>query len=94
MLRETPTTENWPRRWANQGSAGTGLCRAVEVIQSGVIGRGGPNCVVERPIWPQGLARPAGSDPVPANLDWDLWSGPRSSVLTRRTPVAVRLARG
>jgi len=29
-----------------------------------------------RPIWPQGMARPDGSDPVPDNLDWDVWIGP------------------
>jgi predicted dehydrogenase len=26
-------------------------------------------------VWPQGLDRPAGEDPVPANLDWDLFLG-------------------
>jgi hypothetical protein len=30
----------------------------------------------DRPIWPQGKDRPAGADPVPAHLDWDLWLGP------------------
>ena len=60
----------------NQGSATEGLRRAVEVIQAGVIGD-----VTEvyawtnRPIWPQGQARPEGSDPVPAELDWNLWLG-------------------
>jgi predicted dehydrogenase len=29
----------------------------------------------DRPIWPQGNPRPAGSDPVPASLSWDLWLG-------------------
>jgi hypothetical protein len=29
-----------------------------------------------RPVWPQGLDRPEGEDPVPATLDWDLWLGP------------------
>jgi hypothetical protein len=28
-----------------------------------------------RPVWPQGMDRPAGADPVPAGLDWDLWIG-------------------
>ena len=28
-----------------------------------------------RPIWPQGIDRPAGSDPIPESLDWDLWLG-------------------
>ena len=29
-----------------------------------------------RPLWPQGMLRPEGRDPVPASLDWDLWTGP------------------
>src|SRR5260221_3440429 len=61
----------------NQGSAGDGLRRAVEVIQAGVIGAPTELHVwSNRPIWPQGLDRPPGSDPVPENLDWDLWLGP------------------
>ncbi len=33
-------------------------------------------CWSNRPIWPQGMARPEGEDPVPESLDWDLWLGP------------------
>ena len=29
-----------------------------------------------RPFWPQGIERPAGEEPVPGSLDWDLWLGP------------------
>jgi hypothetical protein len=50
--------------------------RAVEVLESGVLG---PITEVHawtsRPVWPQGLRRPEGSDPVPSTLDWDLWLG-------------------
>ncbi len=61
----------------NQGSANDGLRRAVEVIDAGIIGAPRELHVwSNRPIWPQGLMRPSGSDPVPANLDWDLWLGP------------------
>lgn len=61
----------------NQGSAGKGLRRAVEVIQSGVIGAPKELHVwSNRPIWPQGIARPAGEDPVPDSLNWDCWLGP------------------
>ena len=61
----------------NQGSAGDGLRRAVEVIQAGVIGDPKELHVwSNRPIWPQGLDRPQGSDPVPETLDWDQWLGP------------------
>ena len=30
----------------------------------------------DRPLWPQGMDRPEGSDAVPAGLDWDVWLGP------------------
>jgi soluble cytochrome b562 len=61
----------------NQGSAGSGLRRAVEVIQAGLIGPVRELHVwSNRPIWPQGIERPAGQDPVPPNVDWDLWLGP------------------
>lgn len=29
-----------------------------------------------RPVWPQGIAKPAGKHVVPKHLDWDLWLGP------------------
>ena len=29
-----------------------------------------------RPLWPQGMVRPEGEDPVPSTFDWDLWLGP------------------
>ncbi len=61
----------------NQGSAGDGLRRAVEVIQSGIIGKPLELHVwSNRPIWPQGIDRPKGEDPIPKELDWNLWLGP------------------
>jgi hypothetical protein len=49
----------------------------VEVIQAGLIGSVRQVYVwTNRPIWPQGMNRPPGSDPVPASLDWDGWLGP------------------
>ncbi len=61
----------------NQGSAADGLRRAVECIQSGIIGQVREVHIwTNRPVWPQGLDRPEGSDPVPAMLDWDTWIGP------------------
>jgi Oxidoreductase family, NAD-binding Rossmann fold/Oxidoreductase family, C-terminal alpha/beta domain len=61
----------------NQGSAADGLRRAVETIQDGLIGQVHEVHVwTNRPVWPQALERPAGEDPVPATLDWDIWIGP------------------
>ena len=61
----------------NQGSAADGLRRAVECIQAGIIGQVREVHIwTNRPIWPQGMNRPAAEDPVPAALDWDIWLGP------------------
>ncbi len=61
----------------NQGSSESGLRRAVEIIQAGVLGPVHQVYVwSNRPIWPQGMPRPDKVDPVPANLDWNVWLGP------------------
>jgi predicted dehydrogenase len=60
----------------NQGSATPEFRRAVEVLATGLIGAVSEVHVwTGRPVWPQGVNRPEGSDPVPASLDWDLWLG-------------------
>ncbi len=60
----------------NQGSSGDGFRRNVEILHSGVLGNVTEVHVwTNRPVWPQGIARPEGSDPVPAGLDWDSWLG-------------------
>lgn len=76
-MRRLANEKKVATQMGNQGSAGDGLRRAVEVIQAGIIGAPKELHVwSNRPIWPQGLARPEGSDPVPEGLDWDLWLGP------------------
>src|SRR6266853_2991079 len=61
----------------NQGSSEDGLRRAVEIVQAGVIGPVKQIHVwTNRPIWPQGITRPPGEDPVPSTFKWDLWLGP------------------
>ncbi|HXS69667.1 MAG TPA: Gfo/Idh/MocA family oxidoreductase [Candidatus Polarisedimenticolia bacterium] len=77
LLRDLAREHKVVTQMGNQGSAADGLRRAVEVIQAGVIGHAREVHVwTNRPIWPQGCPRPAGSDPVPADFDWDLWLGP------------------
>ncbi len=77
MMRQLSKEKKLATQMGNQGSAETGLRRAVEVIQSGVIGKPLELHVwSNRPVWPQGLDRPAGRDKVPSTLDWDLWLGP------------------
>lgn len=61
----------------NQGHSNEGNRFIYEYVNSGMLGDVTEiHCVTNRPIWPQGLERPPGEDPVPENLDWDLWLGP------------------
>ena len=77
IMRQLAKEKNLATQMGNQGSAENGLRRAVEVIHAGVIGQAHELHVwSNRPIWPQGINRPEGSDPIPADLDWDLWLGP------------------
>jgi hypothetical protein len=77
IVRHLAKEKNLATQMGNQGSAENGLRRAVEVVQAGVIGPVRELHVwSNRPIWPQGIPRPEGSDVVPSNLDWDLWLGP------------------
>ena len=52
-------------------------CTVQEMIRDGAIGDVHEvHCWSNRPLWPQGMLRPPGSDRVPSTLDWDLWIGP------------------
>src|SRR5689334_13349434 len=76
MLRKLAKEHGVATQMGNQGSASDGLRRAVEVVHAGIIGPVKHAYVwTNRPIWPQGLDRPPGSDPVPEGLDWNLWLG-------------------
>jgi predicted dehydrogenase len=60
-----------------QSCASDEACATEEWVQSGVAGPIREVHVwTDRPIWPQGLARPKEPMPVPEGLDWDLWLGP------------------
>ena len=77
LLRKLAKDNGLITQMGNQGSAEDGLRRAVEVVQAGVIGQVREVHVwSNRPIWPQGMGRPEGTDPVPSTLDWDIWLGP------------------
>jgi len=61
----------------NQGASSDGSRQAKEWIESGVIGKiNKVDCWTNRPVWPQGIAIPEKTDPIPNTLDWDLWLGP------------------
>jgi len=58
-------------------NTGEEACRTCEWIQGGAIGAVREVHVwSDRPLWPQGMTRPPGEDPLPATFDWKLWLGP------------------
>jgi predicted dehydrogenase len=64
----------------NQGHSEEGLRLMQEWLDAGAIGQVREvHCWTNRPIWPQGMPRPAEAQEVPAGFDWDLWLGPAPS---------------
>ncbi|MEZ5938320.1 MAG: Gfo/Idh/MocA family oxidoreductase [Hyphomonadaceae bacterium] len=60
----------------NQGHSSHDGRRVIELVRGGAIGKVSEVHIwTNRPVWPQGVARPAPVSP-PATLDWDLWIGP------------------
>lgn len=61
----------------NQKHSGEQIRLEREWIQDGAIGKVHTVYAwTNRPVWPQGIARPSDTPPVPTGLDWDLWLGP------------------
>jgi len=76
LMAQTAKEYNVATQMGNQGTAHDGMRSAVEAIRSGVIGNVTEAHVwTNRPVWPQGMATPKGSDPIPTHLMWDLWVG-------------------
>lgn len=60
----------------NQGASGDGVRQLMEWYNAGVIGKVHDVYIwTDRPVWPQGIAWPNKTSPVPPELDWDLWLG-------------------
>jgi len=76
QLRELSKSSQVVTQTGNQGSASGNLRRSMELIEAGFFG-----AITEIHVWHpghswlSGVERPAGSDPVPAGLDWDFWLG-------------------
>ncbi|NQT52122.1 Gfo/Idh/MocA family oxidoreductase, partial [bacterium] len=59
-----------------QGNSFEGLRLLREWLADGVIGPVREvHAWTNKPVWPQGIGRPADKPPVPKTLDWNLWLG-------------------
>ena len=78
-MAKTATEQKVATQMGTQYNSSEGYRRSVEAIQSGAIGPVREvHCWTDRPAgwWPQGIARPTDTPPVPEGLDWDAWLGP------------------
>lgn len=79
LLRNAARKSGVITSMGNQGTCLEGFRSAAECVRSGVIGKVTEVHVwTNRPVWPQGIARPEHKDPIPPHLRWDLWLGPAS----------------
>ena len=77
LMAETAKKHKVVTHMGTSAQSSEGHCRTVEMIRAGAIGDvTSAHVWTNRPIWPQGMDRPAGEDPIPKSLNWDLWIGP------------------
>lgn len=77
MLTEAAKKYKVKTQMGNQGHSKEGWRLFMETFHAGHLGQIKEfHTWTNRPIWPQGLPKPAGSSPVPSNLDWEQWLGP------------------
>lgn len=77
MLRNLSNEYKVATQMGNQGNSGDGIRQTCEWIWDGAIGEiEEVHAWTNRPIWPQGLERPAETPSTPPTLDWDSFIGP------------------
>lgn len=76
MLTEAAKKYKVVTQMGDQGASNDGVRTLKEWLEAGLIGDVHTvHCWTNRPVWPQGIAWPSTSSPVPAELKWDLWLG-------------------
>lgn len=76
MLTDAANRYKVVTQMGNQGASGDGVRQLMEWYDAGKIGDVHTvYCWTDRPVWPQGIAWPKTTAPVPAALDWNLWLG-------------------
>ncbi|MCK4748631.1 MAG: Gfo/Idh/MocA family oxidoreductase, partial [Bacteroidales bacterium] len=77
VLTETARKSEVATQMGNQGNSSESVRKICELIWDGAIGDiKEVHAWTNRPIWPQGLERPATGEWPPDTLNWDLFIGP------------------
>lgn len=77
LLAKTARETGVATQMSVQSCASDEACATAEWVQAGAAGTVREVHVwSDRPVWPQGLARPRDTVATPPGLDWDLWLGP------------------
>ncbi|MDV6033753.1 MAG: Gfo/Idh/MocA family oxidoreductase [Phycisphaera sp. RhM] len=93
MLNELATRTGVKTQMGNQAHANDHMRRCVELVRAGIVGKVQEiHAWTNRPIWPQGFAKPPEKEPVPDAIDWQQWCGPAPFVdySSRIAPFAWR----
>ena len=77
VMSELAREKGVATQMGNHGTSFDGLRKAAAVIKSGALGTAKEVHIwTNRPVWPQGIERPAEEPPVPSYLHWEQWLGP------------------
>jgi predicted dehydrogenase len=77
LMRTLAAEKKLCTQMGNQGTAETGFREGVELIRSGILGPIKEILVwTNRPIWPQGIARPKETHGIPNHVRWYEFLGP------------------
>lgn len=76
MLTQAAKRYKVVTQMGNQGGSGDGVRLLKEWYNAGLIGEVKKvQAWTNRPVWPQGMAKPTGNFTVPDKFKWDLWLG-------------------
>lgn len=77
LLTQAAAKKRLATQMGNQGHANFGNRFTYSVVKGGLLGDlKEVHCWTNRPVWPQGLETPSGEDPIPSELDWEMFLGP------------------
>lgn len=77
MLADLATKTGTKTQMGNQAHANDHMRRCAELVRAGLVGKVKEiHAWTNRPIWPQGFAKPPAKEPVPDAIDWQQWCGP------------------